>query len=79
MSQHNSRSQCDYDSGFSAGMIEGRKKGVEEAAKVAETCWPACDDPTDEPGASIRADASLTIAAAIRLVPTGDAEKGEAT
>ena len=55
-----------------SALTSERERALEEAAAVAETCWPASDDPTDQPSAGIRVDASLTIAAAIRSWPSGD-------
>jgi hypothetical protein len=47
-------------------LTETRTKALEEAAAIAEACWPVSDDPSDQPAAGIRVDAALTIAAAIR-------------
>ena len=45
-----------------------RSTAIEECANIAEKYWPKSDDPTDEPGSTIRNDASLSIAAAIRAL-----------
>ena len=56
---------------------EGFALAIEMAAKVAREYWPKSDDPTDEPGSTIRNDVSLSIANAIRALtyPGGEVTK----